>query len=191
MINCEDYFGNSRDNYNFFYRELKNNFTLFTKFDNFPNNYVLLLNGTQFDNIKRMTNQKYNYYWKVLMLIRGQLKYQSIKKIFTWNDDMIDNKKYYAFDIPNSIPKIFHNKKLCCTIAGNKSANHPDELYTKRVDFIRWFEKKHLDEFDLYGTKWDQYRFGHSFVGKILNKIKFLRKPNHFPSYKGMIDSKL
>lgn len=121
-------------------------------------------------------------------------KHSFFKKIFTWNDDMLDNKKYfkvnYAYDIPKTIPKQFDDKKLCCVIAGNKSANHPDELYTKRVKFIRWFESNHIDEFDLYGTNWDQYRFGHSFFGKVLNKIKLFRKKNLFPSYQGKVDVK-
>lgn len=144
---------------------------------NIEKNYLLLLESPHFDKgLVDTTNHKY------------------YKKIFTWNDDMVDNKKYfkvnYAYDIPKTILKKFDTKKLCCTIAGNKNANHPDELYTKRVEFIRWFEKYHLDEFDLYGTKWDQYRFGHSFFGKVLNKIKLFRKKNLFPSYKGMVNSK-
>jgi len=121
-------------------------------------------------------------------------KHKEYQKVFCWDDELVDDKKYlklnYAFDIPKTIPKQFDGKKLCCTIAGNKSANHPDELYTKRVEFIRWFEKYYPNEFDLYGTSWDQYRFGHSFLGKVLNKIKPLRKKNLFPSYKGMVDSK-
>ncbi len=120
--------------------------------------------------------------------------HKKYKKIFCWDDDLVDNTKYfklnYAFDIPKTIPKKFHDKKLCCTIAGNKFVNNPDELYTKRVNFIRWFEKNHLDDFDLYGTGWDEYRFGHSFVGRVLNKVEFLRKKDLFPSYKGIVDSK-
>jgi alpha(1,3/1,4) fucosyltransferase len=124
----------------------------------------------------------------------NEKNHKYFKKIFTWNDDIIDNKKYYkinqAHEIPKTIPKIFDNKKLCTIIAGNKSANHPDELYTERVKFIRWIETRYLYDFDLYGTRWDQYRFGHSFAGKVLNKIKPLRKQNLFPSYKGLVVSK-
>ena len=72
---------------------------------------------------------------------------------------------------------------------GFKDSNN-NELYSERVGFIRWFEKNYPDEFDLYGTKWDQYRFGHSYFGRVLNKIKPLRKKNLFHSYKGVVDSK-
>lgn len=123
-------------------------------------------------------------------------EHENYKKIFTWDDNLVDNKKYfklnYAFDLPKSIPKKFEGKKLCCTIAGNKNANHPNELYTKRVELIRWFEKYHLDEFDLYGVGWDRHNFGKSLIGKALNRIKFLGKlfAPTFPSYKGKVESK-
>ncbi len=203
-IECSDYFGKSRDNYNFFYRQLKkyfeeNNFEFFTKY-NMPSNIsIILMNNFVLSNLGILRNYKKHY----LLLLESPhvdkglidaTHHQYFKKIFTWNDDMVDNQKYfkvnYAFDIPKTIPKQFDGKKLCCTIAGNKSANHPDELYTKRVEFIRWFEKHYLNEFDLYGTGWDQYRFGHSLVGRVLNKFKFLRKKDLFPSYQGMVDSK-
>lgn len=118
------------------------------------------------------------------------------KKIFCWDDGLLDDKKYFKQSIghliPNSIPKNFEGKKLCCTIAGNKrpKISHPDELYSHRINFIRWFERHHPNEFDLYGTNWDQFRFGHSTVGRILNKFTFLRKTNQYPSYRGKVESK-
>lgn len=123
-------------------------------------------------------------------------KHLNYKKIFSWDELLIDNKKYFKHNlghfIPKCIPKNFVNKKLCCTIAGNKIAKYPnsDELYSKRVEFIRWFETNHPSEFDLYGTKWDEFRFGHNKLGKLLNKFKFLRKKDLFPSYKGTVESK-
>ncbi len=193
-----------RDNFLFFITNLKKRFQqveldISTADINTPvESNVVLQAGLNTDPLKNIPKDK--YYLLILESphvdsgLIDTTNHKYFKKIFTWNDDMIDNKKYfkvnYAFDIPQIIPKKFDGKKLCCTIAGNKSANHPDELYTKRVEFIRWFEKNHLDEFDLYGTKWEQYRFGHSFFGKVLNKIKPLRKKNLFPSYKGMVDSK-
>ncbi|WP_152184255.1 glycosyltransferase family 10 domain-containing protein [Sulfurimonas indica] len=193
----------NRDNYGFFYFKLKeifkyNSIDLSTYDINKPNKSdIIIYNGLQQKFIA------YDYKKSYLLLLESphvdiglvdKSKHKYFKKIFTWNDDMIDNKKYfkinYAFDIPETIPKEFQDKKLCCAIAGNKFANHPDELYTKRVEFIRWFEKTHPEDFDLYGTGWDQYRFGHSFLGRVLNKFKFLRKKDLFPSYKGMVDSK-
>ncbi len=194
----------NRDNFAYFYFALKEQFKLngvdlSTKDINEPllSDIVLYMGLNQ----KIIQSRNYNNFYLLALesphvdsAIYAHNKHKYFKKIFTWNDDMIDNEKYfkvnYAYDIPKTIPKKFDGKKLCCVIAGNKSANHPDELYTKRVEIIRWFEKYHFDEFDLYGTKWNQYRFGHSFFGKVLNKIKPLRKKNLFTSYKGMVESK-
>tara|TARA_B100000900_G_scaffold383404_1_gene371304 strand:- start:6049 stop:7059 length:1011 start_codon:yes stop_codon:yes gene_type:complete len=117
------------------------------------------------------------------------------KKIFTWNDDLIDNLKYIKINdshrFPTSIKKKFYNKKLCCLIAGNKASKFfsKNELYTKRLDLIKWFEKNYLSFFDLYGIDWDKYKFGFSFFGRIFNKI-FDDKHNTFVSYKGNVMSK-
>lgn len=122
-------------------------------------------------------------------------KHKLFKKIFTWDDRLVDNKKYFKINFSHLFPKsinkdIKHKKSLCTLIAGNKYVKHPLELYSKRIEAIRWFEKNHLNDFDLYGTKWNEYRFGHGFIGKPLNKIKSLRKENNYPSYKGKVESK-
>lgn len=64
---------------------------------------------------------------------------------------------------------------MCTTIAGNKTANHKDELYTKRIELIRWFEDNHIDDFDLFGMGWEQRDFGSNLLGKFLNKISPLK----------------
>ncbi|MBU1667016.1 hypothetical protein KKC13_01245 [bacterium] len=195
----------NRDNYGYFYFLLKdlfkrNNIDLSTcdinepiesdiviyhgltqKFINYgyDKSYLLAIESPHVD--KKAFNLEYHKYFK---------------KIFTWNDDLVDNQKYikvnYAFDIPKIIPKKFNNKKLCCTIAGNKVATDKNELYSKRIEFIRWFEKYHIDDFDLYGVGWSGKNFGKSLIGRILNKSKFLRKlfSPCFPSYKGIVESK-
>jgi hypothetical protein len=69
------------------------------------------------------------------------------------------------------------------------------ELYTERVRTIRWFEKNHPEDFDLYGIGWDRYYFRGTFLGinlLRLNRLKFLTKlfkPKYF-SYKGPVNSK-
>lgn len=123
-------------------------------------------------------------------------KHKSFNKIFTWNDDIIDNKKYFKFNfsqqIPSSITKdLLKKEKLCSLIAGNKKVNHPLELYTKRVEAIRWFEKNYHEDFDFYGIGWDEYRLENKYMNFLFKKLRLskLFKPN-FSSYKGKIDSK-
>jgi hypothetical protein len=81
-------------------------------------------------------------------------------------------------------------------IAGNKFVMKPDvrELYSARVEAIKWFEKNHPDQFNLYGIGWDKpARKKNGFpkfkyrIEKITN-LFFGRKA--FPSYKGPIKSK-
>ena len=122
------------------------------------------------------------------------------KKIFTWSDGLIDNKKYFKLNYSQNIPAQFDfslekKEKLCAIIASNKSAHFPNELYSERVRAIRWFEQHHPEDFDLYGNGWDRYRFEGTFLGiKIarLNRLTWLTKllRPHFPSYKGAVASK-
>jgi len=117
------------------------------------------------------------------------------KKIFTWNDDLVDNKKYFKMNFPSKIPKdldfdLSKKDKLCTLIAGHKLNSHPLELYTERIQAIRWFEQNHPEDFDLYGIGWDKY----CFKGMLSRLNRFgaltkLLKPN-YPSYKGSVKSK-
>ena len=118
------------------------------------------------------------------------------KKIFTWNDQWVDGKKYVKFYWPNKIPAnlyfdINKKNKLCTMIAGNKIVKHPLELYSERINAIRWFERYHPEEFDLYGMGWDKYVFRGRIINR-LNRIKPLTRllAPKYPSYKGTIEAK-
>ncbi len=118
-------------------------------------------------------------------------------KIFTWHDDLVDGRKYFKLNFTNLFPRnisngLYRKEKLLTLIAQNKKAKHPLELYSKRLEAIRWFEKYHLNEFDLYGIGWDEYTFEGIRPARALNKLRFFRKlfAGHFPSYKGRIEGK-
>lgn len=125
----------------------------------------------------------------------------SFKKVFTYNDDFLDEARY----IKSNLPICFSDKvtfdpskktRFCCMIAGNKKINHNLELYSKRVEAIRWFEQNHPEYFDLYGIGWNELLIkGQGFLSRhvLLNPIKkvldiFAPK---YPSYKGTVVSKL
>jgi hypothetical protein len=88
--------------------------------------------------------------------------HQPFKVIFTWNDEYVDGVRYHKFNhpIPQYVPKPpvvpFAQKKLLVNISGNKFSKQPGELYTARRDAIRYFEQVVPDQFDLYGTGWNQ-----------------------------------
>jgi hypothetical protein len=121
-------------------------------------------------------------------------KYFSV--IFTWDDSLVDNNKYikinYSFDLPINIEFKSKKEKLCTLISGNKYSAHPAELYSKRVETIKWFEKNHSSDFDLYGTDWDRNVFFGSRWMCLLNRLKITRKifAPRFPSYKGRVERK-
>jgi len=86
--------------------------------------------------------------------------YAPFKKVFTYKDDIVDNKKIFKTfvpeKIPTTIPMNINRPKFCCMIAGNKMNLRKGQLYSERVRAIRWFEKNHPDKFDLYGKGWDE-----------------------------------
>lgn len=122
------------------------------------------------------------------------------KKIFTWNDDLVDFKKYFKINWSHIFPinassSIENKTKFCCLIAGNKSSKHPLELYSKRLEVIRWFEKNHPESFELFGMGWNDFYFPNKFLIGQLNRLIFLRKllgflAPRFPSFKGKIKEK-
>ncbi|MDX1809598.1 MAG: glycosyltransferase family 10 [Sulfurospirillaceae bacterium] len=123
-------------------------------------------------------------------------KHDYFHKIFTWQDDIIDNKKYFKFNFAQNIPKtiakdLSKKEKLCTLISGNKKVNHPLELYTKRIEAIKWFEKNHPEDFDFYGIGWDKFSHPNKYINYFLSKTNMatLLQPK-FSSYKGRIDSK-
>ena len=117
------------------------------------------------------------------------------KKIFSWRDDIIDNKKTFKFFLPNKIPEtissdISQKTKFCCMIAGNKKNNQPGELYSERIRAIKWFETNQPAYFDLFGKGWDLT------VPVTIKHLKPVIQPFYnifsppYPSYRGEITSK-
>lgn len=122
------------------------------------------------------------------------------KKIYTWNDDLVDNKKYFKFHWPqsnfgmNTPKKLFQQKDFLVFINANKLAFLPfrllssfgKELYSERIKAVEYFEKKIPEKFSLYGRGWNKPKaysvkerlFGFkkykTYRGEIDNKIKLL-----------------
>lgn len=118
-------------------------------------------------------------------------------KIFTWNDQYIDNVKYFKFNFTHFGKAQFNyfaeKTQFCTLIAGNKYVNHPLELYSKRIEVIRWFEKYRPHFFNFYGMGWDLYTFKIPVVSKIFNRIKILRAffADTWPLYNGAVENKI
>lgn len=199
----------NRDNYAYSYFKLKdvfleNGIDLSTyDINTIEESLIVIYN----DMPKVLPNEK-DIHKSYLLLFESELikpknwdleKHKYFNKIFTWDDRIIDNRKYFKINFSHLIPKninkdLSKKEKLCTLIAGNKKVNHPLELYSKRVEAIRWFEKNYPKDFDFYGIGWDEYAPSNKYIRYGFKKLKLsklfqLLKPN-FPSYRGKVDSK-
>ncbi len=115
-------------------------------------------------------------------------------KVFTYDDDLVKGCGYIKLNIPNVIKKPLiaqkDKQKLITLIAGNKTSDKDGELYGKRLNFIRYMEAHHPDEFEFYGTGWLETTFTGS--ASIFNHFSFLRRAfaEKHPCYHGSVEKK-
>lgn len=152
----------------------------------------------------RSTTPSYVLLWEtpqILAINRSSKHLSRYRKIFTWDDSLIDGDRFIKLNMPNkqntfSMLGFNGRNKLCCLIAGNKCVQRYDslELYSKRVETIRWFELHAKNDFDLYGIGWNCPPARIGYIGKLfarLVKPLYGRLNMHpFPSYKGPVHSK-
>lgn len=123
------------------------------------------------------------------------------KKVFTWDPAWVDGQKYIQMHNPYRLPDFAPYErsqadKFCCLIASQKYSWVKEELYTERVRAIRWFEKNHPDEFDLYGQRWDRFYLQgklsilNPVLARIYKKFPGLPQRQIFPSFRGSVASK-
>jgi len=139
-----------------------------------------------------------NFENKVLFLWEGKAVnpvnynkniWDNFKYIFTWNDDLVDNKKFLKFHLPISdftpidaiIP--FNKKKLLVNITINKYSSYKNELYSARRKSIDYFYENFPNNFDLYGLRWNAP------ITRMEKIFPFLVKK--YKNYKGHTDNKL
>ncbi len=113
-------------------------------------------------------------------VIQPQLYDQDVLECFdrvlTWNDDLVDGKKFFKFNYPEKqalrdhLPSYFERKFLCM-IATNIEKTGFNELYSTRKKAVLFFDRLEEDIFDLYGSNWDG--FSHA-KGRIEDKLKTL-----------------
>ncbi len=123
------------------------------------------------------------------------------RKVFTWNDDLIDGNRFIKINFPNPIrvypvDGFVTRNRFCCLISGNKTLSVIDErdLYVERIKTIRWFEQNSPEDFDLYGIDWDLPALGRGNIGKLMRRIFRFTSPifkmHPFPSYRGSVEHK-
>ena len=133
------------------------------------------------------------------------INHQGYDRIFTWNDSLVDNKKYfllrlaYKFYFDKTVMDL-RDRKLCTMIVGYKSSQHPLELYSERLAAIKWFSKYHPEDFNFYGQDWKTSLLPdlgilsikvYPYMRKIFpNRLSRRLFPEYITSYKGTVFSK-
>jgi hypothetical protein len=120
------------------------------------------------------------------------------EKIFTWDDSLVNNIKYFKINFSQDIKNNKKNlecdkKKLCCLIASNKQSKYSNELYSERIRAIKWFEQHCPEDFDLFGFDWDKRPLSQNkYLNFIYRKLPILRKLfySKFNSFRGSVASK-
>lgn len=126
------------------------------------------------------------------------------KKIFTWDDELVDSDhddRFVKINLPNpiqsyAVDEFSKRDRFCCLISANKTLPVKDhrDLYLERVIAIRWFEKHASSDFDLYGIDWNIPVVHRNLIGKLERRFwrliyRFISlRP--FPSYRGKVANK-
>ena len=116
--------------------------------------------------------------------------------IFTSRGDVIDGTKFlpirFAQQLRPSLKRPWADRKFACMVSGNKASSHPDELYSRRLDMIRWYEAHHHDLFDLFGTGWEAPAPS-SLIMRVARRLPVLRAllAPKLRVYRGTIGQKL
>jgi hypothetical protein len=107
-------------------------------------------------------------------------------KVYTWNDSVIDNKKYKKLYIPQLDEGLktksvkFENKKLLVFVNAKKSAigvfkllsPYKTDLYKERERAVDFFDRTIPDKFSFYGYGWGLSKKYSTYRGIIKGKDK-------------------
>ena len=126
---------------------------------------------------------------------------KSFRLVFTWNDAALKRSTGIKVMLPNRIVapvmRSFHERSIfSCLISENKMPPSfmENDLYSKRLEVIRWYERNAPSSFELYGRGWKKPSPAYTRREKVKRRIDRLRsqlfgyKP--FPSWRGAVEFK-
>jgi len=121
-------------------------------------------------------------------------KFNHYKKIFTYNDKLIDNNriiKYNSqcFDFKKIKIQKTINQEGYTLITSNKKSNKNGENYSLRYELIDFLNQNNFN-FSIYGRGWSQYNSKNKLVESFLNRVPFLRPKQNIKNYKGEVYDK-
>lgn len=115
-------------------------------------------------------------------------------KVYTWDDDLVDNQKFFKFYYPvlrQMLPDLphFEDRKLCTLVCSNLRSSHLLELYSERKRVIEYFEKVKDPGFEFYGRKWPEGVYA-SYRGECSDKYETIKNYRFSICYENMRDVK-
>jgi hypothetical protein len=120
--------------------------------------------------------------------------FERFKRVYTWNDDLVDNKKFFKFYYPvlkpmqKDLPP-FEERKLLTQLSTNRKSKHSKQLYTERETAIKFFEDKPEGTFDFYGHAWEKKGYK-NYRGTPPDKFATLKNYRFSICYENMRDVK-
>jgi alpha(1,3/1,4) fucosyltransferase len=162
-------------------------------------------------NFKSMLNEKWPMSKHILCLQECEVIHENnwnleshklFDTVLTWNTNLVtlglNYKHIYTIQGFSSDVDLSNNmgldkkKKLVSLVSSNKVSFHPKELYSERVNCIKWFENFHRDDLDLFGYGWNLLPSGHKFYVKLIKNISFLSRAisTKYSVYKGSVPRK-
>ncbi len=121
---------------------------------------------------------------------------QCFARIYTWDDDLVDNQTYFKFYYPELRPMIenpvpFEKKQLCTMVIGNTSdkSYRSEELYSERKKTIAFFERMGERGFVFYGKNWEPAEYP-SYRGPVADKIAVIKNYRFIICYENSKDLK-
>ena len=106
--------------------------------------------------------------------------HQRFQRVYTWDDSLVDEDKYFKFNYPHLHPMQeslipFSERKFCCLINANKRAKRGfapwKDYYAARRKILQFFADLQSDELDLFGKGWGRHPLNR---GPVPNKFKAL-----------------
>lgn len=122
------------------------------------------------------------------------LAHRHFARIFTWSKRLLEEgHPYYEIVWPQPpvtttpLDVSYSRRKLLCNFSGNKSSADRRELYSARIDVIRYMEANFLSDFDHYGPGWNAAAHP-SWKGVVHDKIAICRNYRFGLCYENMRD---
>lgn len=121
--------------------------------------------------------------------------------VFTWDKHLQSRENAVPILIPHPLQwKEFPGPEgrplFSCLINANKRFKETleNDLYTERIQVIRWYEKNAPEYFELYGLGWDKFPPAYSAWDKLARGLSILNsrlsRSAPFPSYRGEVPDK-